>query len=91
MSIEKIKGWFNEFFEFTTNDRSTVTSVSCKLFAEYVFNKQQERVVELEGKLSNFALQVCDANECEQNSEKQGEILESLLHDALDILGRTDS
>ena len=45
---EKIKDWFNEFFEFSTKDRNTVTSVSCKLFAEHVFNKQQERILELE-------------------------------------------
>ncbi|MEQ3658653.1 MAG: hypothetical protein ABNH21_06825 [Glaciecola sp.] len=49
MSQEKIKDWFNEFFnKFNTRDRSTVTGLSCKLFAEYVFNKQQERVAELE-------------------------------------------
>ena len=27
---------FNKFFEFDTDDKSTVTSVSCKLFAEHI-------------------------------------------------------
>tara|TARA_R110002049_G_scaffold89772_1_gene225555 strand:- start:3774 stop:4139 length:366 start_codon:yes stop_codon:yes gene_type:complete len=48
MNKEKIQNWFFEFFEFSTKDRSTVTSVSCKFFGEYVFNKQQERILELE-------------------------------------------
>ena len=52
MSREQIQTWFNEFFEFSTKDRSTVTSVSCKLFGEHVFNKQQERILELEQELT---------------------------------------
>ena len=48
MNKEKIQNWFFKFFEFSTKDRSTVTSVSCKFFGEYVFNKQQERILELE-------------------------------------------
>lgn len=27
---------FDKFFEFDTDDKSTVTSVSCKLFAEHI-------------------------------------------------------
>jgi len=47
MSTEELNDWFNYFFEFSTEDKSTVTSVSCKLFAGYVFDKQQQRIADL--------------------------------------------
>lgn len=30
---------FDNFFEFSTEDKSSVTSVSCKLFAEHIFEQ----------------------------------------------------
>ena len=42
--MDKIDQWFDDFFEFTTDDKTTVSSKSCKLFAEYVYNKQEIRI-----------------------------------------------
>lgn len=36
LTLEQIAGLFNGFFEFPTEDRSSVSSVSCKLFARHI-------------------------------------------------------
>ena len=42
--MDKINDWFDDFFEFTTDDKTTVSTTSCKQFAEYVYNKQEIRI-----------------------------------------------
>ena len=42
MNLAKISKEFDEFFEFTTEDRTQVSSVSCKLFADHCVIKAIE-------------------------------------------------
>ena len=50
-SLRKIDEEFNKFFEFPTDDHRTVTSTSCKLFAEYCVDKMTKQYeAELEDK-----------------------------------------
>ena len=38
-TLERIEKEFESFFEFPTENKSSVTSTSCKLFAEYCVDK----------------------------------------------------
>ena len=38
-SLHEIEEMFDSFFEFPTEDKSSVTSTSCKLFAEHCVNR----------------------------------------------------
>lgn len=42
MNLAKISKEFDEFFEFTTDDKTSVSSVSCKLFADHCVIKAIE-------------------------------------------------
>jgi hypothetical protein len=46
MTKSEIEKEFNTFFEFDTEDRSTVTSVSAKLFAEHIAKLCEKREAE---------------------------------------------
>lgn len=45
MQIDRafIEREFNQFFEFDSEDRRTVTSVSCRLFAEHIAQRAAEQ------------------------------------------------
>ena len=47
MTSQEIEAAFDKFFEFSTSDKSYVTSVSCKLFAEYIAVQEQRRCVKI--------------------------------------------
>ena len=42
-SMKRIEEEFNSFFEFPTDDKRTVTSTSCKLFAEHCVDKMTKQ------------------------------------------------
>lgn len=50
---ELIKEKFDQFFDFPTEDRSQVTSVSCKLFVDYVLQESADRIDQLERELAD--------------------------------------
>jgi hypothetical protein len=43
MTLEEIEVEFDKFFEFDTENRDFVTSTSCKLFARYLLEKQNQK------------------------------------------------
>jgi hypothetical protein len=98
MTGEKLHSKAEIAYELGVRDRRIVElqqdnkglQLRIKKQKEVIFERHKQ-ITELKQKLLNMALLVCDANECEQNSDKQDEILEELLHTSLDILGRTDS
>lgn len=53
MNITDISKEFNKFFEFSNPaDTRYVTSVSCKLFADYLLTDQREYILKLEDRLA---------------------------------------
>ena len=66
-SLKRIEEEFKSFFEFPTDDKSSITSVSCKLFAEHcVENISKQYENEIEDK--NFIIK----DLFEKNSDKRG-------------------
>ena len=59
MNKDQISAEFDAFFEFDTDDKRTVTSVSCKLFAQVIVGKA----------LAKQATQIEDAKKCHARYE----------------------
>jgi len=53
MNRADIEIHFNHFFEFETDDRRTVTSVSCRLFAEALVKMEREACANICKKLAH--------------------------------------
>ena len=66
-----IEEQFDQFFEFDTDDRSTVTSASCRFFAEHcieqllaVIAKKDESLIKACELIEKFSLQVYNGSDC---------------------------
>ena len=53
-SLQRIEKDFESFFEFPIDDKDSVTSTSCKLFAEYCVDKASNEMATQIGQACSF-------------------------------------